>query len=101
MEYVKELQSAFKPKQTYSIADLVDMEAMPWARDHRTIRKLIEQDRTSEDILQARIQGEGKRKRYLIQGKNISNYIKKYGPALLGLQTKTYVKQAKANDDRE
>ena len=89
---IEEIVKTIKPKQIYAPADLVRMGTFPWARDHRTIVKLIERDRSGENLLQANIEGEGRGLRYQIEGKNIIKFLNKYGTFLTGTvrKTKTY-----------
>lgn len=86
------LTKAIKPKQSYGPADITRMGLFPWARDHRTVVKLIEQDSNGEGILEARTSGQGKQKRYEIEGKNIIKYLKKYAAVLMSTarKPKTY-----------
>lgn len=85
---VMELLSTIKPKQLYSAADIARAETFPWARDQRTIAKLIEQDMQGENILQASVSGEGRQRRYEMEGKNIIKYLTKYGAVLIATARK-------------
>lgn len=68
----------------FSSQEIRTQGLFPWARNDRTIVKLIERDTTSgENILRARIEGEGRQRRYFIKGRQIIKYIEKYGPALM------------------
>ncbi len=90
------LTKAIKPKQSYGPADITRMGTFPWARDHRTIVKQIEQDRAGENLLQAVVTGEGKQRRYEIEGKNLIKYLKKYAVVLMSTarKPKTYVRNS-------
>lgn len=79
-----DLTQAIKPKQIYTVTDIVTENILPWARNYRTIVKLIEQDLAGENILEAEVAGEGRQRRYSISGRNIIKYVKKYGPVLIG-----------------
>jgi hypothetical protein len=81
---VMDLTKAIEPKRIYTASDLVTGAYLPWARNIRTVKKLVDNDMAGENILNATIDGEGRQRRYQIEGKNIIKYIKKYGPALIG-----------------
>jgi len=89
---IREITKVIKPKHTYAPADLVRMGTFPWARDHRTIVKLIEQDLAGENILEADVSGEGRQRRYQVVGKNIIKYLNKYAAVLMSTarKPKTY-----------
>lgn len=72
------------PEREYTIADFKRYKLMPWARNYRTLAKLIKQDFLGENVLKAKIEGEGKLIRYTIKGKHIINFINLYGPYLMG-----------------
>lgn len=86
------LTQAIKPKQSYGPADIARMGTFPWARDHRTIVKLIDQDMAGENLLQANVTGTGRQRRYEIEGKNIIKYLNKYAAVLMSTarKPKTY-----------
>lgn len=85
---VMSLTKAIKPKRIYTASDIVTGAYFPWARNYRTVLKLIENDMAGENILQAVEEGEGRQRRFQIQGRNIIKYIKKYGPVLIGTARK-------------
>lgn len=71
------------PKREYTIEEIQEGEFIPWARDPRTIRKIIMLDSKGEGILDAAITGKGTQRRYLVKGSNIIKYLRKYGPVLM------------------
>lgn len=78
-----DLTQAIEPKRIYTASDLVTGAYLPWARNIRTVKRMIDTDMAEENILQAIVEGEGRQRRYQLQGKNIIKYIKRYGPALM------------------
>jgi hypothetical protein len=71
------------PSREFNQSDFKKFGIFPWARDSRTWGKIIKRDMFTENILKARIEGEGKRSRYLIKAKNIIKYLNKYGLVLM------------------
>jgi len=71
------------PKRVLSVEDIREMQAMPWARDARTIRKMIELDAKGERVLAAKIVGLSTQKRYAVQRAHLIKYLRKYGPVLM------------------
>lgn len=63
--------------------DFRTFRLFPWAVDSRTWRKIIISDLLGENVLQTRIEGEGKRSRYFIKGKNILEFINRYGSLMM------------------
>lgn len=71
------------PKREYTIEEVKESELIPWARDARTIRKIVILDSKGEKLLDAKITGKGTQRRYLVKAANITRYLKKYGPVLM------------------
>jgi len=69
------------PSEELTIGDIVKGEYMPWAKHHRTVLKLINTDSENKNILKVKRTENG----YYIQSRNLIRYIKKYGPALMGM----------------
>jgi len=69
-------------REEYDIQGLARSGAFWWIRDHRVVRKVVLADAGWENILQARITGDGRGKRYLIQGRNVKKFIHRYGPGI-------------------
>lgn len=80
------------PNKTFTLSEIASMQLMPWARDSRTIRKLIERDFEGANLLNATVKGVGGQRRYTMQAKDIRKYLQTYGPALMGTtrQLKNY-----------
>ena len=96
MESVRELTRSLKPKHQYTLMEIARGELIPWARDHRTIIKLIEQDANGAQLLAAKVEGDGRQRRYTIEGKNLKKYLTKTAPLLLhtARKPKQYDKQS-------
>lgn len=71
------------PKREYTIEEIRELRLIPWARDVRTIRKIILLDSKGEKLLAAKITGKDSQRRYLVRGAQIIKYLKKYGPVLM------------------
>jgi len=71
------------PETEFSVQGIRAIGAIPWAKSYRTLTKIIKQDFFGENILKARIEGEGRQQRYFVKASNIINYLEKYGPALM------------------
>lgn len=83
------------PKREYAIADVKRMGLIPWARNYRTLQKIVVQDFFGENVLEARIEGEGRQVRYLMKGANIIKFIKRYGP-MARKSKRTWIKQKRS-----
>jgi hypothetical protein len=86
-----------EPTRTYSLQDIKILELFPWAKDNRTIRKILEEKKYfGASTLKPKIVGSSNRRRYSVKGSNIINYIKIYGPWLI-----TTVRKTKQYDNRK
>lgn len=72
-----------------TLTDIVSLQLIPWARDARTIRRLIDADAAGQNILGAKVDGSATQRRYLVRGIAITRYVKTYGPAMMGMVRKT------------
>lgn len=72
-----------EPKKEYTITDFVKFNLVPWARDGRTVEKILKADHNGSDILHAKITGTDTYRRYLVQGRYIINYLQIYGPHMM------------------
>lgn len=90
------------PSKTFTLTEIAQQGLLPWARDGRTIRKVIEADFEGANILQAIVRGEGNQRRYLVTARNLIKYLQIYGPALIGTtrQLKNYVWQKNRKKQR-
>lgn len=70
------------PKQEYSITDIKKAGLFPWVKNHRTLKKIIMTDFFGQNVMKAKIKGEGRQARYFVRGENITKFIKIYGPYL-------------------
>lgn len=71
------------PKREYTIEEIREAQLIPWARDARTIRKIVILDSKGEKLIDAKITGKDTQRRYLAKGANIIKYLRKYGPVLM------------------
>lgn len=62
----------------YSLLEVVNLGLFPWCKTVSSARRIIGEDKKKDNVLKANIIGEGKSKRYHIQGKNISKFISKF-----------------------
>lgn len=77
------ISSAIKriePDRNYNLSNIRDEQLFPWARDIRTVRKIVLRDDSGERMLKVKITGEGRTLDYKIKGKNIIQFLNKYGP---------------------
>lgn len=72
----------------YTVEGIRAMGLFPWARNARTIVKIIKLDMEGDNELRARVEGEKNGKRYFIKGKDILSYIERYGAVLTGRRLK-------------
>jgi len=77
------MTTTIDPKREYTATEILDQKLFPWARHPQTLARMISKDLTGENLLEAQVFGEGKRKRYLIKGRSISKFLKKYGTYLM------------------
>lgn len=69
---------AFKidPEQWYTMVDIVNHKMFPWVKSFQNIRKFMQLDAKTDNILKPIVTGVGNGKRYSMQGKNIIKFIK-------------------------
>ena len=67
--------------QTYSLTQLMGLRLIPWARNDRTLRKLILADRKASNLLDSTVTGKGSQVRYTVTAAGLKNYLATYGPA--------------------
>lgn len=72
------------PKRIYTLTEIEGLHLIPWAKNGRTIRKIISQDSRGPKTLKARVTGAGSQKRYTVPGSGIKSYLQTYGPFLIG-----------------
>lgn len=83
------------PRKDYTSTDILRENLFPWAKHPLTLKKLIRKDAQGENLLEVKIEGVGRQTRYLIKGKNLLRFTRKYGTYLLG-----NVRKAKTNKKR-
>lgn len=79
---IKNIIKKIDSKKDYNISHLVDDRLFPHIEDRRTIRKIIDRDIAGTNILKVEISGEGTSKEYKIKGKNIINFLNRYGAGM-------------------
>lgn len=72
-----------------TLADIARLKLIPWARDARTIIKMIDADAAGKNILGATVDGKRSQRRYLIRGTAVTRYVEMYGPIMMGQVRKT------------
>ncbi len=72
-----------EPLRDYNLSHIKDEGLFPWAKNIRTVRKIVHQDKVTENVLKAVITGEGRALDYKIKGRNISKFLEKYGPGFM------------------
>lgn len=60
----------------YTMQDIIRGVMFPWARSVWSVRKAVEADRENKNVLKAIITGEGRARKYLIKGENITKFVK-------------------------
>ncbi len=72
-----------------SLSDIATNKLIPWARNARTLLKIIRADRRGENLLESVVTGKGRQRRYQITERALKRYIATYGPAFAGRVRKT------------
>ena len=72
-----------EPDRTYTLRSISKERLFPWAKDRRTIVKIVKKDYWGSNMLRAEISGEGLNAEYAIKGRNIIKFLRKYGPGLM------------------
>lgn len=85
----------------FTLGDIESLKLIPWARNGRTIRRLIEADAIGRNVLQAKISGEGSRRSYLVRPKRMAKYLLTYGPAMMATVRNTKEKTYANKDGRK
>ncbi len=60
----------------YTMQDIIRATMFPWARSVWSVRKAVDADREKKNVLKAIITGEGRARKYLIKGENITKLVK-------------------------
>ena len=71
-----------EPDKIYNLSHITGQGLFPWARNIRTVRKVVNRDHQTENMLRTVMTGEGRALDYKIKGKNIIKFLEKYGPGL-------------------
>lgn len=71
------------PQKDYNLSTITAEEIFPWAKNIRTVRKIVRRDYSEENMLKSLITGEGRALDYKIKGKNIIRFIERYGEGLM------------------
>ncbi|MCK4500901.1 hypothetical protein KAU11_10405 [Candidatus Babeliales bacterium] len=70
------------PKEIYNLSTMTRANIFWWVTNLKTIKRLVKVDMNRENILQAKVTGQGKGLKYQIEGRNIIKLLKKYGPGI-------------------
>jgi len=71
---------AAKGSKNLSLVEIADGNLFPWTRDIRKVRDAVKRDFWGDNLLEAKIHGEGRRQRYSIPSENIKKFVERYGP---------------------
>lgn len=88
MDSMKEAIDTLRKNRVYTLKEITHF--MPWAKNGRTVRKILNADMHGPNFLHCEITGTGKGRRYLVQGKYLISYLKEYGPLLMGTVRNTH-----------
>jgi hypothetical protein len=75
-------KAGMDPEKEYGLMELQAAGFFPWAKNTRTLVKIIENDRNGENMLRAKVTGEGRLRRYRVKGKHVKKFLEKYGPGM-------------------
>lgn len=64
----------------YTLQDIVKQKMFSWATSFWSVRKLVEFDGKHKNILQAKVTGNGRGKKYHFKGENIIKFINQTRP---------------------
>lgn len=95
------VETNIDPKRKYSLVDIVTEGLMPWARNSRTVRKIIEQDRKGHNLLKTTIKGRSGQRRYEVLGDDLIAYLTIAGPYLIGAVRKNQKHVRKNRSSRD
>ena len=71
-----------EPEREYGLTEIQQMGIMPGMANIESIRAIVNRDRKGENMLKARIGGEGRLRRYKVKGKHLQKFLEKYGPGM-------------------
>lgn len=80
---IKKVIMKIDPQKDYNLSTITAEEIFPWAKNIRTVRKIVRRDYSEENMLKSLITGEGRALDYKIKGKNIIRFIERYGEGLM------------------
>ena len=86
--------SKVDPKKVYTIKDIKQHGFLPWAKDTRTVRKILQ-----SGVLKAKVTGEFNRKRYFVKGTDLQAYINHYGSALMRTARTKHGNEKRSNEN--
>ena len=73
---------SIEPEREYNLVEIYREKIFGNIKDIKTIKNIIQDDRKGENMLNVKIEGEGRLQRYIVRGGNIKKFLKKYGPGL-------------------
>lgn len=75
------VEKRIEKNRSYNLMEVVGL-GLPFARNYRTVRKLVDADRRGANVLQARITDAGGHQRTAVKGARLLKYLQAYGPVL-------------------
>ncbi len=75
-------------QKVYTVDNIQRMKLMPWARNSRTIVKILQADIQGPNFLGTQITGTDKHTCYLVPKKQLIKYLQIHGPGLMALARK-------------
>lgn len=77
------------PKREYSIMEIANLELIPWAKNYRTLVKILKGGDMGWDIKNSKIHFGTQYQTYSVSGKDLIKYIINNGQALISTVRKT------------
>jgi hypothetical protein len=71
-----------EPEREYGLMEIHEAGFFTWAKNQRTVQRIVEADRNGENMLKAEVSGEGRLRRYRVKGKHLKKFLEKYGPGM-------------------
>lgn len=66
------------PKGWYTLLDIARSGMFPWANSFWSVRRIVELDRGSKNILKANVTGTGRGTKYHFRGSNINKFVEAF-----------------------
>ena len=75
------VEKRIEPNRKYTLMDIVGLQ-LPFARNYRTVRSLVDLDRQGANVMQAQVTDAGGHQRTLVRGSRLLKYLQTYGQIL-------------------